>query len=69
MLAEGDNAAAMYYLRRGMDLVHFSIAFRRHRLDVMQGILPTAFTVGSVLVGLLVAYKIFKHVRDRVVEA
>jgi hypothetical protein len=69
LLAEGDNAAAMYYLRRGMDMVHFSIAFRRNRLDVMQGILPTAFTIGSALIGLLVVYKVFKRVRNRVVEA
>jgi hypothetical protein len=69
MLAEGNNAAAMYYLRRGMDLVHYSIAFRRHRLDVMQNILPTAFTVGTVLLGLFFVYKIGKHVRNRVVEA
>ncbi|MCL2187879.1 MAG: NHL repeat-containing protein [Defluviitaleaceae bacterium] len=69
MLAEGNHAAAMYYLRRGMDLIHFSIAFRRHRLDVMQNILPTVFTVGTALIGLFIVYKIGKHVRNRVVEA
>lgn len=69
MLAEGNNAAAMYYLRRGMDLTHFSIAFRRHRLDVMQSVLPTIMTVGTVLAGLFVLYKIIKVVRRRVAEA
>jgi hypothetical protein len=69
MLAEGNNAAAMYYLRRGMDLTHFSIAFRRHRIDVMQQILPTAFTVGTGLVGLLILYKVVKTIRRRVAEA
>jgi hypothetical protein len=68
-LAEGDNQAAMYYLRRGMDTVHYSIAFRRHRMEVMQGVLPTVFTVGTSLVGLLIAYKIFKVIKRRVAEA
>jgi len=69
MLAEGNNVAAMYYLRRGMDMMHYSIAFRRHRLDVMQNILPMAFTVGTVLAGLFIAYKLIKVVRKRVAEA
>ncbi|MCL2500440.1 MAG: NHL repeat-containing protein [Defluviitaleaceae bacterium] len=69
LLAEGDNQAAMYYLHRGMDMVHYSIAFRRHRLEVLQGVLPTVFTVGTGLVGLLIAYKIFKVVKRRVAEA
>ncbi|MCL2204629.1 MAG: gluconolactonase [Defluviitaleaceae bacterium] len=69
MLAEGNNAAAIYYLRRGMDMVHFSIAFRRHRLEVMQGILPTVFNVGTGLIGLLLVYKITKAVRRRLADA
>jgi hypothetical protein len=69
MLAEGNNAAAMYYLRRGMDMTHYSIAFRRNRLDVMQNILPHVFTGGTVLLGLLLAYKVFKVIKRRVAEA
>jgi hypothetical protein len=69
MLAEGNNAAALYYLRRGMDMVHYSIAFRRHRLDVMQRILPNVFTAGTVLIGLGIAYSIFKRIKRRVAEA
>jgi hypothetical protein len=69
LLAEGDNAGAMYYLKRGMDLVHYSIAFRRHRLEVMQGALPVAMNVGVGLVALLVLYKIVRGVRRRLKEA
>jgi DNA-binding beta-propeller fold protein YncE len=69
MLAQGDNVAAMYYLRRGMDMMHYSIAFRRHRLEVMQDVLPTVFTTVTVLVGLLVVYKLVKGIRKRVAEA
>jgi hypothetical protein len=69
MLAEGNNAAAMYYLRRGMDMMHYSIAFRRHRLEVMQNILPTVFNVGTGLLALLVVYKVVKRVKRRVAEA
>jgi len=60
-LAAGDNAAAMYYLRRGMDMRHFSIAFRRHRLDIMQDVMPTALTVGAVLVAAYIVFRLFKR--------
>ncbi|MCL1878477.1 MAG: gluconolactonase [Defluviitaleaceae bacterium] len=63
LLAAGYNADAMEYLRQGMDVRYFSIAFRRNRLDVMQGALPNIFTAGSVLVVLFVAYKIFYRVK------
>jgi hypothetical protein len=68
LLAEGDNAAAMYYLRRGMDLVHYSIAFRRNRMDVMQNALPHVFSVGTALIGLFFAYKIVRFVKKRLTE-
>ena len=69
MLAAGDNAAARYYLRRGMDMVHYSIAFRRHRMETMQQILPTVFNVGTVLAGLFIVYKLTKVIKRRVAEA
>ncbi|MCL2364148.1 MAG: NHL repeat-containing protein [Defluviitaleaceae bacterium] len=69
MLAAGDNAAARYYLRRGMDMVHYSIAFRRHRMEIMQDILPVVFNVATALMGLFIVYKIVKVVKRRVAEA
>ena len=69
VLAYGDNAAAMYYLRRGMDLVHFSIAFRRNRLDVMQNVLPVVINAGLGLLGVFLLYKVGKVIRKRLEEA
>jgi len=68
-LAEGDNVAAMYYLRRGMDLRYFSVAFRRNRLDQMQTVLPIVLTGGMGLIGAFVAYKIVKRIVKGKVEA
>ncbi|MCL1845904.1 MAG: gluconolactonase [Defluviitaleaceae bacterium] len=63
LLAAGDNVGAMEYLRQGMDVRYFSIAFRRNRLDVMQGTLPNVFTAGMLLVVLFVGGKIYYRVK------
>jgi len=62
MLADGDSASAMYYLRRGMDMRHYSVAFRRYRLDRMQVILPATLTGGMIFAGLIVVYKLAKFI-------
>ena len=59
-LSKGENATAMYYLRRGMDIRHFSVAFRRNRLEVMQVVLPNVLTGASVLAFIFVIYKIVR---------
>jgi hypothetical protein len=59
-LARGENETAMEYLRQGMDVRYYSIAFRRHRLDRMQDILPNVLSGG---LGILVLYSCFKVVR------
>jgi hypothetical protein len=66
MLAAGDNVAAMYYLRRGMDMMHYSIAFRRNRMDVMQTVLPRVFLGGTIALALAAAVKIGLVIRKRV---
>jgi hypothetical protein len=65
MLVAGDNEAAMYYLNRGMDMHHYSIAFRRHRIEVMHGALPVILTGGLALVVLIVGVKIAKKAGGR----
>jgi len=65
ILAEGDNVQAMYYLRRGMDVRYYSVAFRRHRLDRMQDFLPNLLTAGIGLAVVLVAVKIVLNIRKR----
>jgi len=64
-LAVGDNVSAMYYLTRGMDMHHYSIAFRRHRIDVMHGALPGVLTGGLVLAVLIVGLKTKKWFKNR----
>lgn len=64
LLAAGDNVGAMEYLRRGMDVRYFSIAFRRNRLDVMQGSLPNIFTAGMVLVIAYVGFRIVRRIKS-----
>ena len=68
-LAEGDNVSAMYYLRRGMDIRYFSVAFRRNRLDVMQTVFPNMLTGGMALFGLYVTFKVYRHFKKRGVAA
>jgi len=65
MLAEGDNVQAMYYLRRGMDVRYYSVAFRRHRLDRMQHVLPNVLTAGIALAVVLITLKIVLKIRKR----
>jgi DNA-binding beta-propeller fold protein YncE len=64
-LAQGDNVQAMYYLRRGMDMRYYSVAFRRNRLDVMQETLPGVLTGAMILAGVLVAVKIALRFRKK----
>jgi len=66
MLAQGDNVAAMYYLRRGMDMMHYSIAFRRNRMDVMQDVLPRVFLAGTLVLFAVAAVKVGLVIRKRV---
>jgi len=64
-LAAGDNIQAMYYLRRGMDMRYYSVAFRRNRLDVMQDTLPNVLTAGAILVGVIVVARLVLRIRKK----
>lgn len=64
-LAQGYNARAMEYLERGMDVRHFSVAFRRNRLDVMQGTLPNILTAGTVLFVLFLVIKVVRFIKGK----
>jgi DNA-binding beta-propeller fold protein YncE len=64
-LAAGDNVNAMYYLKRGMDVRYYSVAFRRNRLDVMQGTLPNILTGGVILIGLYAGVKIVLKIKGK----
>jgi len=65
VLATGDNVQAMYYLRRGMDIRYYSVAFRRNRLDVMQDTLPNVLTGVAVLAGVCLVVKLALRIRRR----
>jgi hypothetical protein len=64
-LSIGENAAAMEYLRHGMDTRYFSLAFRRHRIEVMQDTLPNILTVGMLLIGAFVIFNIVRRVKGK----
>jgi DNA-binding beta-propeller fold protein YncE len=63
LLAAGENQLAMDYLRRAMDVRHYSIAFRRHRTDVLQASLDYILTGGLVLVLVIASLKVYRRVR------
>jgi hypothetical protein len=65
LLVAGENEEAMYYLERGMDFHHYSIAFRRHRIEVMHGALPTVLSGGLAFVFLFAGMKISKKFLQR----
>jgi len=65
MLAQGDNVQAMYYLRRGMDIRYYSVAFRRHRQERMQEMLPPLLTGGMILAGALIILAVVLRFRKK----
>ena len=59
LLAIGENRAAMEYLRRGMDVEYYSIAFRRWRTELLKENINFILT-GILLIGLIIpGYMIF----------
>lgn len=42
LLAENKNKEAMFYLKKGMDKINYSVAFKRYRTDVMKRYFPYA---------------------------
>ena len=59
LLALGENRAAMEYLRRGMDIDYYSIAFRRWRTELLRENINFILTAGLVTVILISGYMIF----------
>jgi hypothetical protein len=64
-LAAGENAQAMYYLERGMDVRYYSVAFRRNRLDVMQDTLPNMMTGGLVIALAITGVNAFRKFKGK----
>ncbi len=61
-LTAGDHELAMKYLEIGMNRDYYSIAFRRYRNDLL--IENASFFLTGIVV-LIIAYQIFKRVRDK----
>ena len=55
----GEYRLAMDYLRRGMDMRYYSLAFIRHRNVVMRESLTVVLTVMMAAIALLILYKIY----------
>ena len=50
LLAAGENRAAMGYLRRGMNIDYYSVAFRRYRTELLRA------NINWILIGLMVPF-------------
>ena len=61
-LSSGDNAAAMRYLKIGMNRDYYSIAFKRYRSDILRRYLGPVLTATLVLTGGIWLYS---KIRDR----
>ena len=60
--AAGNYRLAMEYLRRGMDLRYYSLAFVRHRTTTLHGSLEYVLNAMVVGIGILILYKIYKAI-------
>ena len=60
-LTAGDNAAAMHYLRLGMDRRHYAIAFRRYRNEVLRDSIGIILTVSVLVAGGLVTRTVLRR--------
>ena len=65
LLAQGENALAREYLRRGMNLRYYSVALRRHRNDMLAENLGSIFTGGLVAVLSLVGFRIYRRIKKK----
>jgi len=59
LLAAGENREAMQYLRKGMDIEYYSIAFRRWRTEVMKDNINFILTGATVVVLIISGYMLF----------
>lgn len=62
LLAKGDNKAAMEYLKLGMDQKHYSLAYKRHRNEVLKSNLGYGL---SGLIGLVFVVSVSKIVKKK----
>jgi tetratricopeptide (TPR) repeat protein len=65
LLAAGDNVAAMEYLRKGMSVDYYSIAFKRYRNDILKENLSMVLTLLAVLIVALVSFLLYKANNNR----
>jgi len=65
LLMERKNKEAMTYFKLGMDRKYYSLAFKRHRREVMQAHFGTFMTTVALLIVALVGWLIFRKVRAR----
>jgi tetratricopeptide (TPR) repeat protein len=66
LLAGGDNVEAMEFLRKGMSVQYYSIAFKRHRNDILKENLNMVFTLVALFIAAVVAFKLFKAYKNRI---
>lgn len=65
-LTAGDNEAAMHYLELGMNRKYYSIAWKRHRNEILIENINVIMTVVIVLIALYIIYK--KILKRKMIE-
>jgi tetratricopeptide (TPR) repeat protein len=65
LLAAGENREAMDFLRKGMSVEYYSMAFRRYRNDVLKENMNVMLTVGLIIVIAFVGYTLHKTNKRR----
>jgi len=65
LLAEYKNKEAMDYLKKGHDTKYYSIAFKRHRLDLLKSNINIIFNVLAALLFLTVVLFLMKKIKNQ----
>ena len=63
LLIEGEYREAMDYLRRGMDMHNYSLAFVRYRNQVLRETLAYVFAGSMILLALYFARRVFRLIK------
>ena len=65
-LSAGDNEKAMEFLKRGMNLDYYSVAFKRFRNDVLKSNINYILTgIIAVIVAIVVVVKVIRPRRNQ----
>jgi tetratricopeptide (TPR) repeat protein len=64
-LASGDNAKAMEYLKKGMDVQYYSAAYKRYRNEQLRDVLPVLLSCVIALAAAWIMFKRYRRMRPK----